>query len=234
MEKQGKITGISLGPGDPDLITVKGLRALQQADVVYYPGSLFASGLRVSYSLSILEQLGIDTSKCKGFFLEMDVERKQANTIYDKTALEIFQEVEHQKHVAIVSEGDLSTYSSFSYLLARLRNEAGNMELIPGITSYGLGAALAKWPLSSLNEKMLIFPAIPSAEALKEALEHAETIVLMKIRSVMSVIDEVMQAKNLQFVYGERLGTADEYMSSDWSDVRKRDIPYFSLMIIKR
>ena len=79
------ITAVSLGPGDPELITIKGLNALKEADKVYFPGSLFSNGIKSSYSEEILAYYNLDAAKCFGFYLEMNLDREQANTVYDDT-----------------------------------------------------------------------------------------------------------------------------------------------------
>ena len=89
MSTESIIYGVSLGPGDPDLITLKGLKVLQEADKIYYPGSLYKSGKKASYALSILEHYKLDSNKLQGFYLEMDLERIQAREIYEAT----FQQV---------------------------------------------------------------------------------------------------------------------------------------------
>jgi len=234
MVDQRVVTGVSLGPGDPDLITLKGLKALQEADVIYFPGSLFANGEKLSYSETILSQLDIDMSKCVGFYLRMNDDRSQANSIYDTTAEEITQVVGQGKHVAVVSEGDINTYSSFSYLLDRFKQNKIDVMLIPGITSYSLAAAKAKLPLTILNDRMVILPRINSEEMLIEALNNTSTVVLMKIRSVMNIIENVLKKEKASVIYAEKLGTAKEYMTSDLNDLKGRTIPYFSLMILQR
>ena len=69
------IKGVSLGPGDPELITVKGLNALKEADKIYFPGSLFSNGKQSSYSLSILDHYKLDQNKLVGFYLKMSLDR---------------------------------------------------------------------------------------------------------------------------------------------------------------
>ena len=184
-KKPKPVYGVSLGPGDPDLITLKGLNTLKKADKIYYPGSIFKSGETKSYSLTILEAYGLDKTKLVGFFLEMNLDRIQVQTVYEDTFHKIQEDVSNGLTVSIVSEGDLSTYSSFSYLLEKLQEANITVQLIPGITSYCLGASENGKPLTLLNETMTIIPRIQSSAELMEALESNSTLVLMKIISVM-------------------------------------------------
>ena len=234
MQQQGTIVGVSLGPGDPDLITLKGLKALRNADKIYFPGSIFSDGMRTSYSEKILAHYQLDNQKCIGFYLQMNLDRAQANTIYDATAEQVLSDVQKGLSVAIVSEGDVSTYSSVSYLVKRLDNAGATLELIPGITSYGLGAALNKLPLGLQDEQITILPRAVSAAAIKEALAHSKTVVLMKIRSVMEEIALLVKEEQCTFVYCERLGTPEQFMTQEWNDIKNRNIPYFSLMIVQQ
>ena len=117
----GKIYGVSLGPGDSDLITLKGLKTLQNADKIYYPGSLFKDGRKTSYSRTILDNYNLNSEKLEGFYLKMDLERAQAKVIYETTFQQILSDYEKGLSIAIVSEGDISTYSSFSYLLEKIQ-----------------------------------------------------------------------------------------------------------------
>ena len=228
------ITAVSLGPGDPELITIKGLNALKEADKVYFPGSLFSNGIKSSYSEEILAYYNLDAAKCFGFYLEMNLDREQANTVYDDTFELIQKDWEEGLKIVVVSEGDVSTYSSFSYLLERFDQVEIPVQLIPGITSYNLGAAVSRTVLGLQNEKMTILPRVQSALELREAMQHSKTVVLMKIRTVMDTIEIVIGEMNCSFVYCERLGTKGEFITSDWKEVKKRAVPYFSLIIVQK
>jgi precorrin-2/cobalt-factor-2 C20-methyltransferase len=228
------IYGISLGPGDPDLITLKGLKILKSVDKIYYPGSLFSSQKKISYSLSILENYNLDKEKLEGFFLEMNLDRIQVQTIYETTFLKIKEDYKNGLNIAIVSEGDINTFSSFSYILSKIKEDNLNVELIPGITSYALGAAEQLSPLCLQNEKLIILPRVQSEKELEEALTNFDTVILMKIKSVMPVIDKVISKKKYRINYNERLGTDEQFLSSDWEEVKNREIPYFSLITIRK
>lgn len=229
-----KLYGVSLGPGDPDLITVKGLAVLKKADRVYYPGSLYKDGTKASYSKSIIEHYDLEENKCKGFYLEMSLARIQAKEIYNTIFLEIKEDIKQGLMVAVVAEGDISTYSSFSYILQKAKEAGVEVDLVPGITSYALGAALHKEPLCLQNERFLILPRVQSVALLQEALDHFDTVVLMKFFSVIPVVNEVLSNTNYKVFYSERVGTSQAYISSDWDEIKNREIPYFSLIMIKK
>ncbi|MBB6460338.1 precorrin-2 C(20)-methyltransferase [Flammeovirga kamogawensis] len=233
MEK-GKIYGISLGPGDPDLITVKGLKTLQTVDKIYYPGSLQKNGAQRSYSLQILENYNLDQTKLNGFYLNMTIDRSYVDEVYEATFQQIKKDYENCLTVAIVSEGDLSTYSSFSYLLEKIHKAELAVELVPGITSFHLGAAITQQPLALLNETVKVLPMLKSREDLEEALKSSNTVILMKIKSAIKYILPLLSEKNIVFTYCEKLGTDTQFITSSLDQLSDREIPYFSLLIIKQ
>ena len=234
MKKESIIYGVSLGPGDPELITLKGLKILKSVDKIYFPGSLFANGEKSSYSLGILNELPLDANKFEGYYLDMDVERSKVKPVYEETFVKIKKEHEQGLKIAIVSEGDLSTFSSFSYLLEKIQKFELPVELIPGFTSYNLAASENKIPLSLQNERVVILPRVQTVDELENALTNFDTVVLLKISSVKSVLEEVLAKKKWTISYGERLGTKKQFISSNWSDFMHREIPYFSLLIIRK
>ena len=232
--KTGKITGVSLGPGDPELITVKGLQVLKEADKIYFPGSQFKGGRKSSYALSILRHYHLETARLEGFYLKMSLAREEAAALYATTFSHIKNDYEAGLKVAIASEGDASTYSSFSYLLQHFQAAGIPADLIPGITSYALTAAAHNVPLCLQNERVVILPRVRTVTELQESLRHFDVVILMKIRSVMPVILEALKNLPLAVFYGERMGTPQEFISSDPTAIALREVPYFALLIIKK
>ena len=230
----GKIHGVSLGPGDSDLITLKGLKTLQQADRIYYPGSLFKDGRKASYSHSILEAYHLDSEKLVGFYLKMDLARVQVKDVYETTFQQILADYKNGLSIVIVSEGDISTYSSFSYLLEKIKAHKLTIDLIPGITSYLHLASESKTPLCLQNEKVTVIPRIQTKEQLQEAIANFDTVVLMKIISVTDIITTVIDENKHSITYAERLGTDEQFITNSWETANQRETPYFSLMIIKK
>lgn len=234
MKKIGKIYGVSLGPGDPDLITLKGLKILEKVDKIYFPGSLYADGTKLSYALSILEHYNLGNSKMQGFYLEMDMERVQAKKVYETTYQLIRKDYDKGLSIAVVSEGDLNTFSSFSYILEKILVDKLQVVLVPGITSYAMGASESLTPLCLQNERLLIIPRVQTEAQLLEALDNFDTVVLMKIKSVIPVLDAVLSKKAYRINYSEKLGTTAQFTTSNWEDITNREIPYFSLITIQK
>ena len=230
----GKIYGSSLGPGDPELITLKGLKILRESDIIFYPGSISRDGEKDSYVLPMLLHHQLDEEKLQGFFIRMSEDRSHAEEVYTETFRVIMKAFAEGKNVSIVCEGDLSFYASFSYLLERLQQADIPLELVPGINSFSLGAARQQVPLCLQNEKVAILPRETSIEKVEEMLEDFSTVILMKIRSGWAKLSSGLITKNWKFYYCERLGTPDEFISSDILEVQEREIPYFSLLIIKK
>ena len=229
-----KVFGISLGPGDPELITVKGLKILKESDIVFYPGSLFSNGRKESYVRPMLDYYELDDSKLKGFFLRMGLDRTVAEETYDDTAIQLATAWQEGKKVSIVCEGDLSFYASFSYLLERLQKQNIPVELIPGINSFSLGASQHQVPLCLQQEKLAFLPMEASIKKIEQTFKDFDTLVLMKIRTVWDDLYPRLLQKTWKYYYCERLGTVDEYITSDIETLHNRDIPYFSLLIIKK
>ncbi len=227
------IYGIALGPGDPELLTIKALRILKEVDLIFYPGS-YTNGIKKSFVHPILKYHGIADKKLNGFFLNMATDRTQASEVYSQTVQDIESAYRLGKKIAIVCEGDLSLYASFSYILAQLQELGLSIALVPGINSFSLGAAQHQVPLSLLNDKIAVVPRVQDIEEITKYFEAFDTVILMKIRSGWKTFQPELSKKNWSCYYCERLGTDEEYITTDLSLLSNRDIPYFSLLIIKK
>ena len=103
---KGKIIGISLGPGDPELITLKALKALNAVDVIFCPGTKSGEGRMKSRALDILRQLEVDETKIRLFQVPMSRDRQEALCAYDRVCGEVLELVRSGKSVGITAEGD--------------------------------------------------------------------------------------------------------------------------------
>lgn len=224
----GKIIGVSLGPGDPGLITVKGLEALRRADKIYYP----ASG-RGSYSLSILGHYGLDADKLFPMMLEMTKDRSFNLGAYDMAFHQMAADCVDGLTVAFVSEGDISFYSTFIHLLRRIRDAALPVEMIAGVPSFLAATAAHREPLAVLDERMAIVPSLASSHDLEYYLLRFHTVVLIKVRQAAAFVGPLVRAGMATMLYSERVGTEEEFLSRSSEEMEGRETPYFSLVILK-
>ena len=107
---------VSLGPGEPELITLKGLKKLQQADIIYCPATMNKSGQPLSRAAHIIEELEIGESAIRLFTLPMSKDRTEARKAYDALYEKAVSAWHERKKVVIVAEGDAGFYSSIQYI----------------------------------------------------------------------------------------------------------------------
>ena len=229
------IYGVSIGAGDPDLITVKAFNILQKSDVIFYPGSQQKSSTE-SFSYGILKKL-IPTQKDKlqGFFLKMTNDRQQAINVYEETAQKIIAAHKKDKKIAVVCEGDLQFFGSFCYLMPIFKKEIIPFEIIPGISAMQMASAAHQIPLGLWDEKIAVLPKIATVAKLTATAENFETVVLLKIKPIWEKLRLFLQnnAKKWAVYYAEKIGTTDEKIINTAENLPKR-VPYFSLLILKK
>ncbi|WP_109098241.1 precorrin-2 C(20)-methyltransferase [Aquimarina sp. AU58] len=227
------IYGIALGPGDPELLTLKALRILKEVDLIFYPGSI-TKDQKKSFVYPILQYHGLEHKELKGFFLNMSYDRQEASKTYAATVKDIEKAYQAGKKIAIVCEGDISLYASFSYILIGLQELQLPVSLVPGINSFSLGASQHQIPLSLLNDKIAIVPRVKNIAEISKYFLEFDTVILMKIRSGWNDFHSELVQKDWKCYYCERLGTNQEYITTDLTTLTNREIPYFSLLIIKQ
>ena len=230
---QNKIYGVSLGPGDPGLLTVKGLQVLQQVDKIYYPASLLADGSIKSYSLSILQYHNLDENKLQPVLLSMSSNRSYNLEAYASAFEQMKADFTNGLSVAFVCEGDISFYSSFVHLLKHITAAQLPVEIIAGVPSFLLATAVFQQPLATLQEKIAIIPLANSREMLENYLASFHTIVLIKVRNALAYIHPLITEGRAKLLYAESLGTAEQFTSTDIQELHTRRLPYFSLIILK-
>lgn len=227
----GKVYGVALGPGDPELITIKALKCLQRVEKIYFPATQTPKGNQDSFSLVILKQLELDDSKFVPVNVPMSKDRSHAEKAYAELYLKIEKDVEEGKQVAVVSEGDISFFSTFSYLLEDFQKNQIDFEMIPGVPAFILGGSAGQLPLVTQKDKLLVAPDLENKKELKSLLEQNQTVVLMKISKVRDWIKEFIEESNLNFFYGEYLGTEKQFTCKEIENLKDRRIPYFAIII---
>lgn len=232
--KIGTLYGISVGPGDPELITVKGLRSLQKAPVVAFPAGL-------QDRLGIAQQTIAPWLSPNQLQLALNFPYVQDMAVltqaWQEASEAVWQYLNQGQDVAFACEGDISFYSTFTYLaqtLQQLHPEA-LVQLVPGVCSPMAAAAVLGLPLTMRQERLAILPALYNVEELEAVLDWAEVVVLMKVSSVYQQVWQVLQQHALlenSWVV-ERATLNSQVIYADLRDRPTLKLPYFSLLIVQ-
>ena len=229
----GTLYGIGVGPGDPELITVKALNCLRSAPVVTYPAGL--NGKPGIAERSIAPWISADQRRIPLTF-PYTQEPTLLAAAWTKAAKTI-QPYLQTGNVVFACEGDISFYSTFTYLAQYLKalDAKAKIEAIAGISSPMAAAAALGIPLTCQAEKLAILPALYTVDKLEHILEWAEVIVLMKVSSVYKQVWQVLAKRQLlehsYIVENATRDTQKTYIGLKHHPAL--ELPYFSIMIVK-
>lgn len=225
----GKLYGVGLGPGDPELMTLKAHRLILAAKVVAYPtlagGDSFARSIAADVIPKGAREIVMD--------VPMSTARAPAQAAYDAGAAEIAAALEAGEDVVCLCEGDPFFYGSFMYLFARLKARF-EVEVVPGVTSITTCAARAGLPLAARNERLTVLPGpLPEAE-LRARIEGAESVAIMKVGRHMAKIRGVIDKLGLtsRAVYVERASLPQEVVCP--LAEAPETAPYFSMILLTK
>ncbi|SDY78964.1 precorrin-2/cobalt-factor-2 C20-methyltransferase [Jannaschia faecimaris] len=223
----GTFYGVGLGPGDPDLITRRAARLIENATIIAYPS--LAGG--DSFARSIAADLIPATAREIRMDVPMTRQRAPAQAAYDVGAAQIAEALVQGHDVVCLCEGDPFFYGSFMYLFARLKSRF-RVEVVPGVTSVTACAAVAAMPLTARNEVMTVLPGPLPDVALRDHLRAADTLVVMKVGRHLARLRTLLADEGLTGTYIERatLGSEVVLPLSEAPD----DAPYFSMILVTK
>ncbi len=185
----GTLYGIGLGPGDPELMTLKAHRLITGAKVIAYP----APDTGDSFARSIAAEFIPEDATEIPIIVPMRTQRFPAQVVYDKAAAEIGAHLSAGRDVVVPCEGDPFFYGSFMYLHERLSRSHPTVT-VPGVTSLTAAAAAAARPLCARNEVLQVVPAPLPEEELTARLSTGEAAVIMKVGRHLEKVRTVLSA----------------------------------------
>jgi precorrin-2/cobalt-factor-2 C20-methyltransferase len=241
-----RLTVVGVGPGDPELITLKGIRAIEAAHLVFVPANRDGSE---SLALRVAEPW-IDTTRQQVVHLTLAMTRnvEEASTFYAGAAAEIAAtfaahaasgEGEDVRGVYLLL-GDPLLYGTFAAIGRELASRAPHIgvAIVPGITSFAATAAQAQVVLGSGDERVAIVPAHAGldASALRRLLAECETLVLMKVGRVLPQVLDALDELGLldAALFAERVGMPEEDIVRDVRVLRGQQRSYLSLLVVRR
>lgn len=227
---------VSLGPGDPELITLKGLKALQKADLIFCPSTALPGGKSSSRAKDVLLQLGINEAKLNIFNVPMNKDRSLAIESYKAVAEEISDKYKTGHKIAVTAEGDAGFYSTIYYISEYLTQENIPVSRIAGVPAFIACGTLANIHIVKQEEELEVIPGIITLNSLKEKIKIGKTVVLMKASQCEQVIKEALEnIQDITFHYFENAGiSGKEVYTQNRKEILNRKFPYFSLIIIRK
>lgn len=226
----GTLYGLGVGPGDPDLITVKALRILNAAKVIAYPapeqGESMARAIVAPHLPGGQREIAIRMKLVPNTFPEADV--------YDGAAAEIGAELDKGNDVAVLCEGDPFFYGSFMYLYGRLAGDYP-VEVIPGVSSLTACAAALGAPLSAKNDVLTVIPGPLDSDTMKQRLTDADAVAIIKVGRhfdrIRNVIDALGLTANARYIERATMG---EQRIVPIGEVGDGNAPYFSMILVHK
>jgi precorrin-2/cobalt-factor-2 C20-methyltransferase len=224
----GRLLGVGVGPGDPELLTLKAVRILHESPVIAY----VSAGGRPSMARRIVAQHLTPGRPEINLVLPMQPVPELAQAAYDEGASRIGAELERGRDVAMLCEGDPFVYGSFAHLFERL-GERYPTEVVPGVVSFTAAAAAARSPLVGRTQTLAVLPATLPRDALAAHLMSVDAAAILKLGRHLAKVREVMLELGLleRAIYVEHASAARERVVR-LVDLAVDEAPYFSLLLL--
>jgi precorrin-2/cobalt-factor-2 C20-methyltransferase len=230
MNAPGTIWGIGVGPGDPELLTLKAHRIITTADVIAYPapkdGHSLARAIVADHLPGGQEEIAIRIS--------MDATTFPPKDVYANAAEDIGARAAAGKSVAILCEGDPFFFGSFMYLFENLSGRWA-VDIVPGVSSMMASAAALQIPLAARNDVISVIPATLDEDTISARLTGADTAVFIKVGRHLGKVRKALETADLlqHAQYIERATmTAERKMPL--ADMGEATAPYFSMVLVHR
>jgi len=227
--KKGKFIGVGVGPGEPDLLTVKAVKILNNVDVICAPKSGESKpSLALSIVQSILDDRKDDYETLEPLFPMLEDEIALQKYWDDATAL-IATKLDAGLDVAFITLGDPAIYSTFSYVFKRIKDLEYETLIIPGVTSFTGCAASANIHLAEKDEIIIIVPKVD--ERLSQILEHGDTFVIMKTSRHSDLLKDIINQdkRDKEIISVQNCSMKDEKVINGFFEDKK----YLSTTIVK-
>jgi len=230
------ITGV--GPGDPSLLTLAAVDAIKESTVVSYPVS---SRGGESLAEKIASKWITKDKKKLPLYFPMVEDQNTLKSSWRVAGNKLMKMVEKGERVVFLAQGDISLFSTGSYLSIELDKYHPDclVKLIPGVTSFSAAAAESKFPLAFQEEQLLVLPVPDSYDRLKlmlsEAVSKKQIVVLLKLGKKWEWVKPLLEELDLikKSIFAERIGFSDQQILKA-SDLSSGTRPYFSLLLIRQ
>jgi len=226
----GTLYGLGVGPGDPELITLKALRILQAVPVIAWPAPPEGESLARAIAAPHIAHDPIEIP----IRMPLTPTRFPDRSVYDAAAVEIGAHLAEGRDVAALCEGDPFFYGSFMYLYERIADDYP-VVTVPGISSLMATAAVSKGPLAARNDVLSVVPAPLPADALRRAIDGADCVAVIKLGrhfgKVRAVLADMGLTGHARYVAH---ATMPDQSACPLGEVAGDTVPYFSMILVHK
>lgn len=230
----GKFYGVGLGPGDPGLVTLKALKVLQCADIIF---TSVSKNTGRSVSESIVDSLPEITAERRGLAFSMTTDMNERREMMWRNISEIAKALDKGKNCVFALIGDPLTYGTFGYILKALQEKIPELELetVPGVNSWSALSAAAGEVLCEDLESLRIVPSYLdlSDKEIDKILDSGDTVVFLKTYRSRDKILRKLREHNVNILYGSNIGMENQFICRNSNIVSERDNEYLSMIIVK-
>lgn len=235
MSNLGILYGLGVGPGDPELITVKAFRVIQESPVIAYPKKLKGSK---SYAHRIVDvYINPEEKDMLGLVFPMTKDEAVLEREWTKSVELVYEKLKEGKDVAFVTEGDPLLYSTFIHMMKLMQDMHPDVEIqtVPGISSFNGSASRLGIALADGDDRVAIVPAHDDYDAMREAIESHDAVVFIKVAKVIDLMLEVLGDLDLlDKASVVTKVTSDEEIIWDVRELDGVDLEYLTLMVVRK
>jgi len=230
---QGVFYGVGVGPGDPELLTLKAVRVLQGIDAVAVPR---AGAEKESLAYAIAREFIPVQARVLELVFPMTRETRRLEQGWKEAAARIQALLEQGKNTAFLTVGDPMLYSTYIYIFQRIQEAGYSVETVPGIPSFCAAAAAAGFPLAEGDDRLALVPWNREQALQGEALQPFSSLALLKVSSDLEgIIETLAETGFLQrSMLVSRCGHEDERIVTDLASLKGSAVPYFSLILARK
>ena len=223
----GRLYGVGVGPGDPELLTLKAVRVIEECDIIAVPGKKKEES--VAYQIANQAINDLNEKSCMELEMPMTKDQEALEKAHDHVAKMIMEKLDEGKDIAFLTLGDPTIYSTYLYIHERVKKEGYPTQIISGIPSFCAAAAKAGIGLVEKNEMLHLIPAVYEIE---DSFQWKGTKVYMKAGKSLKKIKEKVSDGSSQIVMVENCGMDNEFICTNLEEIPEQT-GYYSLLILK-
>lgn len=224
---KGILYGVGVGPGDPELMTLKAVRLIKENEAIAVPGEQVKE--TVAYKIAVQAVPELADKKLLALHMPMTHDRQEMEKYHEEGAKAIEAVLDTGKNVVFLTLGDPTVYSTFIYVQKKILRDGYRSELVSGITSFCAAAARLNISLTEWNEPLHIQPAV---HRLESELDQPGTYILMKSGKKMKQVKEILERSSREVCMVENCGMENERIYKSLQEIPD-DAGYYSLIIAK-